>query len=155
MSVIYPLFLHTHLSIYPFIYEIILPSALSFLVSRHTPEAAIEIFKHRAFSVSEMDILEGIARIYSSALSYMGYFSNSSVDCIICEEKISKTYRNELDLSWNSLPLEPFQKLFKICYIIFFIAFLSLLYEILFHISENLLRRDKLRTEGRRKQKIT
>ena len=47
-------------------YEIILSS---FLVSRHTPDAAIEIFKHRVLAVSEMDILKGTAKVYSSVLS--------------------------------------------------------------------------------------
>ena len=135
--------------------EIILPSALSLLVSKNTPEAAIEIFKHRVLSASEMDVLEGTAIIYSSALSYLGYSSNSSIDSMICEEKISKTYRNELDLSWEPLSLESYQKLFKICYIVFFIAFVSLLYEILLHTSKYLIRRDRARTKGRRKQKIT
>lgn len=101
-----------------------------------------------------MDILKGTARVYSSALSYIGYFPNSSIDCIICEEKISKTYRNELDLPWQPLSLEPYQKLLKICYIVFFIAFLSLLYEILLHTSENLVRRDRVRTKDRRKNDL-
>ena len=41
--------------------DTILPSALSLLVSKNTPISAIQLFQHRAFAVSEMDLLKGSA----------------------------------------------------------------------------------------------
>lgn len=67
--------------------DIILPSALSLLVSKNTPISAIQLLQHRVFAVSEMDMLKGSALVYSQTLAYLGYFPNSSVDGVICDKK--------------------------------------------------------------------
>lgn len=130
--------------------DTILPSALSLLVSKNTPMSAVQLFQHRVFAASEMDLLKGSALVYSQTLTYLGYFPNASIDGVICDEKVSNTYRNDLDLSWKQLSLEPFGKLFNICLITFFIALLSLLYEILHHTSENLLKRNHVKLSSKR-----
>lgn len=118
--------------------EIILPSYLSFLVSKSTPIEAVELFKHRVTSYTEMGAMIAIGQLIPYEASELDLIPLVSVKSLICTETIKNILWNDgLNLNWVPVRIDSFHGFLLMCFILLIIALIALITEHLWKYSNN------------------
>lgn len=118
--------------------EIILPSSLSFLVSKSTPIEAVKLFKHRMTSYAEMGARIAIGKLMPYEASDLDLIPSVSIKSLICSETIENIlWFDGLNLDWAPVKIDSFHRFLLMCFILVIIALIVLIIEHLWKHSTN------------------
>lgn len=137
--------------------EIILPSYLSFLVSKPTPIEAVKLFKHRVTSLSEMGIMIAVEKLISYEASELAdLIPPVSIKSLICTETIKNIlWYDGLNLDWVPVKIDSFHRFLFICFILLIISLIALTMEHLWKYSNNVWKPKNRIIAIRRRNKVS
>ena len=93
--------------------DIVSQSILSVLISKQTPPSVRRFIEYKLLTSCEGGLLQGAAQTLACPMLEKMASIPTSVNGTICSEKFSGVYRNQLDLPWEPMNLEPFKRLLR------------------------------------------
>ena len=117
--------------------EIISPSPLLMLVSKNVTPDILELLQYRIYTTSEMGVHVGLFRTRLPRFfeAFLGK-PDKHVEAIVCTEKFDHTFSEPLDLPWQPFDVTPFERLGGICIGLILLAFVVLIFEIVWFAQE-------------------
>ena len=104
-------------------------SVMSMLMSKKTPSSLRKFAEYRLLASGEAALMKGSAKTLGKSMLESAANIPLSTKGFICGERFEHTFKEEMDLPWQPLTMDPFKRMIRICLGFFLLGFIILIFE--------------------------